>query len=95
MEVIDNALGERLLRAHHRQADVFLVGKPNKLLEVVNVDVHIDTVQRGAGVAGSTKNALDARRLGQLPHQGMFPAALANHQNPHSYPLRGKIPNDQ
>ena len=43
----------------------------------------IDAVLGGAGVAGAQKTALDARRLGQLPHQGMFAPALADDQDFH------------
>ena len=40
----------------------------------------------GAGVAGGAEDLLDARRLGQLPDQGVLAAALADDQDLHAAP---------
>ena len=48
------------------------------------VDRHVDAVDGGAGVARSAEDLLDARRLRQLPDQGVFAAALADDEDLHS-----------
>ena len=46
-----------------------------------NVDVL--GVDRGAGVAGRNEHAVDAAALADLPRQGVFAAAITNHQHFH------------
>ena len=77
-------LRQRLLRADHGQADLLLFGEADEAVEVVGLERHVDAVLGGAGVAGGAVNALDPRRLGQLPNQGVFAAALAEHQDFHA-----------
>src|SRR5579875_1899079 len=81
--MIDNAVGQRLLRPHHGQIDLLFAHKGNEAVEVERINRYINAVLGGAGIAGSAINSLCARRLSQLPHQGMFAAAFADNQYLH------------
>jgi hypothetical protein len=82
---IDDAVGQRRLGADDGQAYALLFGETDEHVGVVLVDRHVDAVGGGAGIAGRAKRLLDARRLRQLPHQGMLAPALADDQHTHGY----------
>ncbi len=84
LKLIDDAQGQRLFRPDDGEADLFLLREAHETLDVVGFDGHIDAVSRCAGVAGRTKDPLDARRLSQLPDQGMFATALADDEDLHA-----------
>ena len=59
-------------------------GEADEVVEVVGLDGDVDAVLGGAGVARGAEDAFGARRLGQLPDQGVFAAALADDQDLHA-----------
>src|SRR5262249_20191694 len=80
---VDDALGQRLFGPHHGQADVFFPDETNQALEIVRFHRYVDTVLGRPGISRRTIDALDARRLGQLPDQGMFATALTDAEDLH------------
>ena len=86
---VNDPVNERFLRADDGQADLLLLGEADELVELVDVDRDVDAVGRGPGITRRAEDALDAWRLGQLPDEGMFPPALADHQDFHATPIIG------
>src|SRR6185437_4251362 len=76
LEVIDDATRQRFLRPHHGQRNLLFADERDELIELDGLDGHIHAVLGGAGVARRAENLLGARRLRQLPYQGMFAPTL-------------------
>src|SRR5262249_52896130 len=92
LKMIDDAQGERLLRANDCETDPFLARKARQPIEVVLFDIDIDAVHCRAGIARGAKYPLGPRRLGQLPRQRMLATTLADNQDLHGFsphPRRG------
>jgi hypothetical protein len=87
VKCVDDPVGERFLGTDDREADLLLLGEADQLVELVDVDRDVDAVGRRPGVARRAEDALDAWRLGELPDQGVFPPALADHQDFHETPI--------
>jgi hypothetical protein len=83
---VDDAVGERVFGPDYGQADPFLLGKADELVELVDINGDILAVQRGAGIARRAEDAFNARRLGQLPDEGMLAAAFADDEDFHALP---------
>jgi hypothetical protein len=83
LEHIDDAAAERILGADDGQADVLLLGEAEQIIEIVDIDRHIDAVLRGAAIARRAENALHARRLRELPDQGVFAPAFTDDEDLH------------
>src|SRR5205807_1645639 len=89
LEGVDDAGGQGVLRADHGQADLIFLGEADELVELVSVDRDVLAVGGGAGVARGAVDLLDARRLRQLPDQGVLAPALADDQHLHATASRG------
>src|SRR5262249_19882494 len=83
VEMIDDALDERLLGADDGQADALLLDEGDEPVEVVDVQGDVAAVASGAGVTRGTIDPLDPFGLGQLPDQGVLATALADDQDLH------------
>ena len=70
LEVIDDAARQRFLGTDDGQADLFLLGETDELVEVVVVERDVDAVLGGAGVAGRAEDALDAPATGPASKPG-------------------------
>ena len=69
---------------------LLFLGEADQIIEIVDIDRDIDAVERRAGVARSAENPLDARRLRELPHQGVFASAFADDEDFHAVLPRDK-----
>src|SRR5262249_21394680 len=87
LKLIDNAQRQWLFRPDHRQHDVLFLGESNETVEVILLDRHVDAIERGARIARRAEPLLNLRRLRQLPHQRMFPPALASDEDIHAVRL--------
>ena len=80
LKPIDNSEAQRQLRADHRQPDPFFFGKRTQPINIVRGQRNRFGVLGSPGITRCTVDFRDARTLANLPHQGVFPAAAANHQ---------------
>ena len=78
---IDNSLRQRLFRPDHGQADALASGKLQQAALIARFDGHVLHVEGGSRVARGTVHRGHARRLLQLPAQGVLAPSLADHQN--------------
>ena len=71
---------KRQLRADHRQSDPFFFGKRAQPVNIVRSQRNQLGLVGNPGITRRTVDGRDARTLANFPHQGVFPAAAANHQ---------------
>src|SRR6185437_12838691 len=71
-------------RPHHGQRNLLFADERDELIELDGLDGHIHAVLGGAGVARRAENLLGARRLRQLPYQGMFAPTLPDDKYLHN-----------
>ena len=83
LEGIHDALGERRLRAHHRERDRFLARELDQLRYRRERHVGEPFLARGARIARRDEYLRDARRGGELPRERVFAAAGADDQEFH------------
>ncbi len=67
------------LRPHHRKVDPILFRKGGQTVQIIRRQGHALRQLGDTGVAGRAIDTLHHGTLTQLPDQGMFPAAAANH----------------
>src|SRR5262249_15637944 len=84
LENIHDPESERLFRAYNRQTDGFLLGKSQQPVKVRGFNGDVDAIHCSAGIARSTVDALDARRLSQFPHQGVLTPSFADNEYFHT-----------
>ena len=83
-EGVHDAGRQVALRPDDRQPDFVLLGKADQRREIGRLDGDVLAIRIGAGVAGGDKHPVGPRALTDLPHQGMFPPSVADHQDIHS-----------
>src|SRR5262245_26171233 len=86
--MIDQTQRQRVLGADNGQADLLLLREGDEAVELLQrrLDGDVLAVLGGAGVAGRTVDALDARRQGQLPDESVLAPSLADDQDLHRGP---------
>src|SRR5262249_14602048 len=81
LERVDDAQHQRLLGTDDRQPNPLAPGELDQPACVVRLDRNVLDVQRGPRVARGAVDRLDARRLLQLPAEGVLPPSLADDQD--------------
>jgi hypothetical protein len=76
-ELVDDAVAQRRLGADHGQVDLLVDREAQQSSDVLGRDVDVLRHLCGARIAGRAEQALEQRRLRELPAEGVFTAALA------------------
>jgi hypothetical protein len=82
-EEVDDARGERGLRADHREVDLLARGEVAKLAEVGDRDVLDPGLARRTAISRRDEHFLHPRARCELPRERMLAAAGADHQELH------------
>ena len=75
------------LRPHHGQIDLRILRKAGQALQIGRGDIKTPGLAGDAAVAGRAIDLLNPGALGDLPDQGVFPAAAADDEDLHTWPI--------
>ena len=78
-EIVDDAAGQRVLRANDDEVDALFLDRMVQAGEVRRRDGDVGAEQRRAGIARRGEDARDSWALGELPGNGVLAGSGADH----------------